>query len=234
MDTGLGVRSRITTAFLGFSIFAGLSSSAPCQITPSGTGYLLRVNYTKGLVLHLTTRNQVAGLTGTGGPKMSFVLPITIRVLDVRSHRAKVQMKLGAVQSKGTVLHAPQTAIMWLDNRNQPGDGDDGRVDASGGVASQLPLRVVHVGDSWKASAPVSLGTGEASHFDAKYTFMGIKTIEGKQVAVISYVGSGLASGKGVLTLLVKDGTVNSNFTTLTMALGDGKPITIISNMKRD
>jgi hypothetical protein len=214
-------RSLLTLVALGVTTLG-----AQAQVTRSGAGYLMRVKYTKGQVIRLNTSNSVAGLNSTPGGKMQFKTPITLRVLEVQGTKAKVQMKMGAVTYGSTIMNPGSTAVVTLDNRNRPVDGG-----ANAGVGAALPAQTIKVGSTWQGTVPISTQLGN-SRITAKYKFAGLKNLGGRMVAVITYVVSGMATGTGRMTLLAKDGTLNSNEMKLTMSAGQA-PLTIVSTMTR-
>lgn len=210
-------------------LFAALAacSTAEAQVTRSGAGYLFRAKYTAGETIRLSSMNQVAGVPGVGNG-MRVPVQITMAVQSVANGVATIRLTLGAVKLNNTVANPGQSVLVRLDNRNRPQGGGGGTA-----VSTVYPVRAVKVGQTWKASAPVSGGMGMEGTLNATYRFMGVKTVSGRGVAVMNYAVSGAASGSGTLMVLTKDGTLFSNKMQLKLNMQGQPPVSIVSTLTR-
>jgi hypothetical protein len=193
----------------------GCMGACACgQVTKTRGGYLLRVHYTKGMVIRDAMTNSVSGLAGPGGAPLKFTVPITVRVLDATSAQAKLQIEMGAVKFGTSMSYPGAKAAVTINNRNQAvGDG------AGPPATAELPERAVRVGDTWTAKVAISTGLGQST-LTGTYKFVGIRLTGGPPVAVISFKLSGTAKGSGTETLLIKDGTVYNSSADIALSLG--------------
>jgi len=204
-----------------------LAASANAQVTKQGAGYLLRAKYSKGQVIRFNTSNKVRGATAQPGSAIDVTIPITMRVLDVKSGIATVQLKLGEAKLGQSVINPGQTAVVRLNSRNE-GTGTAGGAN----VAAALPAKAVKVGQTWTATAPISTGMGPSQNMKATYKFQGLKSVGGRQVAVITYSVTGFAKGNGTMRLLTSDGTIFDNLAKFSIS-ASGSPVSVNSEMKR-
>lgn len=204
-----------------------LVAAAPAQVTRSGAGYLLRIKYTKGQVIRLTSTNTIMGMGGAGGKgNTQFIAPMELRVLAMKANYADIKMTVGEIKLGSQVVRPSTSAVVQLNNRNQPIGSS-----MPANIGATLPLKPIKIGQTWTGHAPISSPMGQ-NKIDAVYRFAGVKAVGGQSVAVISYTVKGLASGVGTMTLLAKDGTLFTNDIKLTMSAGQ-TPITVVSKMKR-
>ncbi|AIE87392.1 hypothetical protein [Fimbriimonas ginsengisoli] len=213
---------------LSILALGALAVSGQAQVTRVRGGYMLRVKYTKGQSIHLDSSNTAGGLgKEMAGGKLQFKMPITMNVLNVKDGYALVQIKLGQVKSGNRIVNPGQTAVVRLDDRNQPKDSE-----TPTNLGATLPKKPVKVGQTWSGSVPVSTGMG-GGKLNATYRFAGLKMVGGKSVAVLTYTLSGFATGTGRITLLASDGTLNSNEMKLSIKGLGANPITVTSLMTR-
>ncbi len=206
-----------------FALSTGLSHA---QIKKTGSGYLLRVKYTKGQVIKLNSTNSVSGVQGRNG-KFVVDLPMVIRVTATAKNSATLDLTAGPAQMGGKpVGMAPQNATLHVNNLNQAVDGE-----ATNGLGASYPKDPVRLGAKWKASLPINSGSGQMT-LDATYTFKGVKTVGGRQLAILTMTLAGAATGTGSMTLRMSDGTVNSSNMTLKMVVGTS-PLSITSTITR-
>jgi len=203
-----------------------LASAANAQVITTKAGYLLRTKYVKGMTIKFVTKNSVSGPKGTPMAGSSFSMPMTMQILDVVDGFAKVKLILGKIMVNGTVIRQEQSAQMMLDNRNS------GAESGAQNVATQYPKGAVKVGQSWTAVAPVKSEAG-VGKMDARYTFAGLKTVNGKPVAVINYTLKGYASGTGKMIILASDGTLYSNQVQMRLMMGGPDPLVVTSSLTR-
>lgn len=204
-----------------------VAAIAPAQVTKTGGGYLLRVKYSEGQVIRLSSTNDVVNATGQSD-QMSIGLPVVIKITEVKAGKALARMTVGPATMGGQPVMNGQTILMTLDNRNQASGVKGGGTS----VGATLPLKPLKVGQTWTAIAPITTGAGTIRKMNATYKFLGLKTVGGKPVAVISYQIAGGATGKGTLTLLQQDGTLWTNEMRMDFKTGN-KPLTVVSKMKR-
>lgn len=219
------------TTILSLAALALLASSASAQVTRKGSGYLLRTKYTKGKTLRYATSTSVATQQPNAQP-MKLSVPLTMVVQNVQNGIATIQLKMGAAKMGNQVLTNGQSTTVKLNSRNVLQGANASAANAS--LAAQFPANPVKVGQSWTASAPISgMGGGGPQNLKATYTFRGIKTVGGRQIATITYRVSGAASGSGSMTLLATDGTLFSNTAKLAVNAGPQGRVNVTSTLKR-
>ena len=195
-------------------VFAtALAFVASAQITKTGDTYLFRVKYVKG------TKTVYTIVSTT--PLLSKPIPMTmsVGVKDVKGPNATIELSMGAVAGQPA-----RSATIVVDNRNQS--------DGAAGFGVALPVGPIKVGAKWKASLPMQGTSGGPAETSPTYTFRGIRTVSGKQVALIDITLSGGTQGTGSLTLLVSDGTLFSNNMKLGINAG-GKSATVETTITR-
>jgi hypothetical protein len=208
-------KAALSVAFVGLFSAHGVG-----QVTKQGSAYLLRVRYSKGQVLTYKTINGVEGDKGPGAG-LRLNMPLTLTVTDVKGPYATVRCKVGPALNGKAEMFPSQTVIVRINNRN---DTDN---KAAAPVGMGLPKNAVRVGETWESDAPVNMGNGGVKTLHAIYKFNGIKTVDGMEVAQLSYQVSGAAQGGGSMSLLVKDGTIWSNRSRLSLNMAGGKPLTL-------
>lgn len=204
-----------------------ITAVAPAQVVKTPTGYLLRVKYYEGQIIRLSSTNTVVNATGQA-QDVAISLPVVIRITEVKNGNALARMTVGPPTMNGKEVMNRQTVVMTLNNRNQATSGRD----PGNSVGATLPQKPLKIGETWTAFAPISTGTGATQKLRATYKLLGVKTVAGKAVAVVSYQIAGGATGKGTLTLLQEDGTLWTNEMKLDFRTGN-KPLTVVSKMKR-
>jgi hypothetical protein len=201
-----------------FFVIVGLclsATAARAQITKSGSGYLMRVKYSKGQVVKYSSVTTIKGATADTGnaAPLRVSLPIIINILSITSGKAKAQLVMGPATMGGSQVAPAQKAEMTLDTRNQASNS------SASTLLAPLPQKPVKPGDKWSAAAPVPGMFGKQDgKLLATYKFGGIKTVDKRSVAIITYSISGSAGGSGMLMLLTKDGTLYRNSASLKFA----------------
>lgn len=216
----------IYALLLGAGLLA-TATSARAQVTKNLNGYLLRVKYTKGTSIQLVATNKIGGPKGSPGAGMTFQMPVTMDVVDVKNGISTVRIKVGAASMGNQQMTAARTAVVLLDNRNKA------QQQALPALSTTLPLQAVRVGTSWVAKAPVALGAGEPGKMTATYTFAGLKTVRGRPVAVINFKVNGAAQGSGTEYLLVSDGTLFGSEFDLQLNMAEAKGLSVHSSLVR-
>ncbi len=199
-------------AVAGLGLMGGIASDAKAQITPSGGGYLFHQKFVKGkkIVYDMTVSSNVGGLpqgmqsSGNNQIKSS----ITREVLSVQGKVATVRISSGAMIMNGKSMNPGQSSIIKVD--------DTGKVIGDSGTAGQgqfnAPNRPIKVGETFKNVTSTNTPMGPIK-VNVSYTFLGLKTVNGKQAAQIAVTST--AAGKMKMTA---NGT-------LLLDLGDGQPL---------
>lgn len=216
-------------ALMSFVVLASLSSA---QITRQGSGYLFRMKFVTGQVMKYSVVSTMGGINA-GGKPMEISLPMVWKVASVAGGIATVDTTVGPV----TV--GKQTMMQPTKNRVQI--SSQGKVVGNTGVGQQvapsLPTGPVKIGQSWSSSSAISTGMGPAQDVKATYTFKGLRSIGGKQVAELSVLTTGQASGKGAMFLLVSDGSLFQSRLAMDLKVQspDGKGVTykVTANIDR-
>ncbi len=212
---------------------ATLLSAASGQVTKSGSGYLFRVKYVKGQLVKLATSSTVGNIVANPGDKSSKPISMVMKVdmsmkaLSIQKGVATMQLTIGPSMVGGMQVQPGQSLTVMLDDRNQSSSS------AATSLGLQYPRKPVSVGQTWSAVTGVNLPGKGISPLKGSYRFSGIKSVSGQQVAVVTYELGGAAQGTGTMMMLVKDGTLFSNDTYMSLTFGDQKYIKIHSVMKR-
>jgi hypothetical protein len=203
-----------------------LAAGAQAQITKSGSGYLLRVKYTKGSTLKYVSTNTASGMPGQS-TTFKVTMPIVMQITDLNDQIATMKMTIGPASVGGSEMNQAQTVTLELDNRNQPAKGGP----SPGNVGAALPAKPIKIGSTWTSIAPVATGAG-TQKLEATYKFRGLKKVGSTSVAEITYTLKGAATGSGTLRLLAKDGTIFSNQMRMSTSV-QGNSLKLLSVMKR-
>lgn len=188
---------------------AGISSFATAQVTKAGNGYLLRVKYSKGQSIQYSSTTSIAGMVAEAGKSTVYkvVMPIKMKIDTVVKGIASSTVTVGPATMSGSVIQQVRTLKMQLNTLNKAANSTTAPT-----FLAALPPKTVKVGAKWSASAPMETMPGQQSgRLNAVYTFEGVKTVDKKSVAMISYTISGSAAGKGMILVLASDGTLYRN-----------------------
>lgn len=203
-------------------LVAALAGAATAQITKQGDGYLLRMKYKKGDVVKYT---MTTTSTGANIPAMNMKMPMSNKVLSVAKGVAELEYTVGPMTNNGKAMGQAQTMKAKVDSR--------GKITGGGAQLQQmsnitLPEKPVKVGASWKGTQTTEAGPSGTLTLNATYTFVGVKTVSGKQVAEIKVTVSGgnqmmKTSGGGTMRLLTVDGSLYSTAMDQTITLSQGQ-----------
>ena len=201
---------RSLASTIALALFA---ACAPAQITKTAKGYLMRVKYVPGTVIRYDSSSSVANKQSPLG-SVSIGVPITYTVLGVAKGLATVRLNIGAGKISGnpSPVTEPQRFELKLDSQNRPTQAT-GPVPGSPGA---LPDHPIEPGSTWNAVAAFNVG-GSIQKLQGVYRFAGLKTEDGRLLAIITYQLSGAVSGTGVMKLLAKDGSMVTNETNLSL-----------------
>jgi hypothetical protein len=220
----LNVRGFGAMAVVGASLL--LTASADAQVTKSGAGYLLRVKYSKGQTLKYRSVNTVTSAQG-GGQPMKIELPMVMKIRDVTRGLAKATITTGPPMLGKNPMGQAQTVTVELSTTNAP------KSKGGPGIAgAQFPQKPVKVGQTWTMAAPIADTTGMTGDIKAIYKFQGLKSVNGKNMAIVTYSLSGGVTGSGTLQLLAADGTMYSNIAKIAFS-GPAGNLKLSSEMKR-
>jgi len=202
---------NLKTVCVGVALLATSLSFVPtpsdAQVTNQGGKYLFRVNWVKGKVYKWTVATSV---TPPGAAKpMAFNTTYSATVKDVQKGVASVSFLTGAMPGQA----APKPTLIKLDNRGKVVGGGAAGVE---NVQAQMPAGPIAVGGKWSSSQKMGAGPAAGMTVTTNYTFKGVKTVKGKQVAEIATTtkmsGSAQMSGTGSGTMQVDmaDGQLRS------------------------
>ncbi|MEZ0324316.1 MAG: hypothetical protein ACAH95_00275 [Fimbriimonas sp.] len=221
------ISSHLSPRTLSLLALAVVSASAHGQVTKSGDGYLLRVKYVKGQTLKYSSVNSIIGAQG-GGQPMKITMPMIMKITDVTKGYAKASITTGPAMLGKNPMSKAQTVFIELSPTNAAKSKG-----APGIAGAQFPLKPVKVGQTWSMAAPIADTSGmTGGDIKAMYKFGGLKTVNGKSMAVVSYSLSGGVTGGGTLLLLAADGTLYSNVAKITLNASAGN-MRLSSEMKR-
>lgn len=209
-----------------------LAAVSQAQITKSGPGYLFRMKHTAGATLKYGVVSSISGF-GANGQPMQITLPMTWKVASVKNGVATIDTLVGPVTMGKSQMGQAEKNRIQIDSlgklTGQAGSGQQ--------VTPTFPQAPVKIGGSWSANAPIELPMQGQQKITATYTFKGMKTVNGKQMAELSVKTSGSASGTGTMLLLASDGSLfKSNINlNLKMQGANGTPTTykVTANISR-
>ncbi len=188
--------------FLAIGLVA-VASLSQAQVSKSGNGYLFRMKYTKGSTLSYAVASTVSGL-GANGQPIKVNLPMVWKVANVANGIATIDTLVGPVTMGGSQMGQAEKNRIQIDSK--------GKLTGQAGTGQQVtptfPDKPVRIGQSWTAAAPVELPMQGQQKVTATYTFKGIRTVAGKQVAELAVKTTGQATGSGTMYLLASDGSL--------------------------
>jgi|688.fasta_scaffold191589_2 hypothetical protein len=184
---------------LGLAMFAPMAPKpAEAQISKVGGGYLLRIKHVKGAVQKYRVTTTMAAM---GKPM----------IIDVTSKVVGVKGKVGTVESTVTMTMngqkgKPQISKMEVNDRGQIVGGDKNQMM----LPMALPEKPVAVGSKWSGEM-----NAQGMVTKSQYVFNGVKKVNGRDVADISFTLTGgmpgsKVAGKGKSMVLVSDGSLQS------------------------
>ncbi|MCO5295331.1 MAG: hypothetical protein M9921_00590 [Fimbriimonadaceae bacterium] len=223
--TRIASLTKITVAL----VFAALWTVAPAQISKKGAGYLFRIKWTKG-----QTAKYTMTTTTSGGPSaMAVNMPMSLKVLSVAGGVGEVEYNVGPASANGKPMGAAQKVVAKVDPRGKIVSGATQAQQMGGNIT--FPEGPVKPGGTWTGSQTVP-GPGGSMTINAKYKFVGIKSVGGQSVAQIDVSMSGgggqmQITGSGSVFLRTADGSLQSTNLgqklTISGAQGNQKPMTI-------
>jgi hypothetical protein len=216
--------SLIRTAMIVLGYALALSVEA--QVSKAGNGYLLRVKYHQGQVLRYQLNTKTSDNTNQS---IDVSIPIKMRVTGVQGTTYTLRTAVGPVKVGSRQMGRPKVKEAKIDSLGRASVGA-----SNPGMASSFPEKAVKIGDTWTSTMPMAQLGGNVN---AKFRFMGIKKVQGQDVALInlgitSSGGPFTSQGSGVIHVLVSDGSLES----MTMAIHMKRPdraIQIATSMVR-
>jgi len=186
-------------------ISGAFACGAYAQITKTKDGYLFRAKYTAGQTMMYDSSSSHVE---KGGDAKNVMVPIMFKVIAVSNGIATAKLEFGAgrLAKSSKQVTDPGSVTVHL---------NDNDLTALGG--SSFPRHAIPIGTTWWIDRPVSpYGIGEG--IDTLYRFAGISTVDGNQVAVITYQLSGFAQGSGTMMLLTSYASIYRNETILVVS----------------
>lgn len=211
---------------------AGLTSIVTPQIAKQGGGYLFRTKYKAGQTVRYT---MLLSSTSGGQTVLNMETPLVMATKSVAKGVATIEVSTGPAKMNGQSQGKVDKQTVKMDTRNRPVGGQS-NFEGFGSFA--YPEKPVAIGAKWSQKVDMGTAMGQLK-MDANYTFVGIKTLGGKQVAEIRTTMSGNMmgpiTGRGTSYIVLADGSLHASTVQLTMkiSMSEGQaPQTIISNVK--
>ncbi len=186
--------------FPALSVLA-LAATSNAQVVHSKRGYLINIKYTKGQVI-----KQNISMVASGRQGLKTNTQIVTKCLDVdKNGIATLEVTTPTAPGK-----PPTKRKSRVDKHGRPlGNVVDG---FSGNL--MWPDQPLKVGETWKGDINMAdIGQGTAK-MKATYKFVGLKKVDGVQVAVISsymdLTGQYDIAGTGTINVRVSDGQLHS------------------------
>ncbi|RYG47930.1 hypothetical protein EON79_05955 [bacterium] len=226
-----------TALALALTATAAISSA---QVTKQGSGYLFRYKFTKGSVYKcLATVGQSVGKASPNQLKVN--IPFSQKVVSVSGETASLSFSMGPITMNGNPLSQKPVTTTGTMTRL-------GKLTGAGATSSGSPGLVVFPsgpikpGATWSAAFPLGamggMGGGTAT---AKYKFVGMKSVNGKQTAelavTVNATGETKVSGGGRTFVSLADGLMVMSNMTLNISnpqiQNAGGPSKVSINVKR-
>jgi hypothetical protein len=213
------------------AILAAFAVMGPvaAQITRQGDGFLFRAKWTKGQTMRYNMATSMGGAQGSKSTPTAMNMPMVYRVADVKGGVATVEMTIGPMSGmKGA---EPEKVSVRIDQRGRIVGGDERIRQMSMSSSIEFPERPIRLGHTWTTDQRV-----QGMSVRSTYRFAEMKTIGGRQVAVLTFQMSGdgqggmKISGDGTIMLRAEDGSMHSMSSNPTMQMagsGKGQPMTI-------
>lgn len=198
------MKSRLLILSVGLLAATAVPLTTTAQVSKSGSGYLLKMKWTKGR----TYAYSIASTMSTQKQNGAYTVTVKdikngVATLDVTSNMPGVGKSTDTIQ---------------MDSSGKIISGGDGAMQTPA-----FPKKAVKVGESWKdtrkISAPFPITVNNT------YVFKGIKTINKKQLAEIAMTtkGSGeqgmTVSGSGTMYLDLHEGMLHSSKTSVNVSI---------------
>lgn len=216
-----------TSLLIGLALMV---ASAPSQISKQGQGYLFRAKYVKGTKIKYAMKTTVSG----AGQNRQVSSPISMVVKKVVNGVATIDVATGPPTVDGKPQGKSQTRSVQIDNRNRPVGGESG---FEGFTSFAFPVGAIKPGATWTGVMDQKSPMGQMK-LNAKYKFLGVKTVGGKQVAEIQTDFTGTLpfkmTGTSKSLLLLSDGSLLSAVAKMNMSISLGKgsqPMSVNTDM---
>jgi hypothetical protein len=174
---------------------------------------------TKGQKINYTMTMSMAAMKPT---------PTTMGMLvtDVKGDIYTVKYSIGSIMGQ-----KPVDVTVKMNSSGKIVGGSAGGQMIQGRGSAQLPTKPVKIGETWTQTVDQASGVGKMK-VTSTYTFKGLKTVNGRQVADIgikvksSGAGGVTVSGTGSMLLAAADcSMVSTSIDTSTSVGGQGTPI---------
>lgn len=228
----MNIRTTLAAALL---LGAALGQA---QIAKQGSAYLFRMKFTKGAKYAYKMNVDMTMPKGMGGPadgKANMLMTMNIHVKDVKKDVATVAYSASPMKMNGKEMGKATQMEVKQNTRGKFVQGDAAAMNAG---SINLPEKPIKLGDSWTAETKMGTGAG-AMTVNAKYTFKSIKTVNGKQIAVLGVTMASSTpvklNGGGTVELYMSDGALYASDTTATLlpTADASQKITVVSKMRR-
>jgi len=180
------------------------------QITKVGNKYQFRMMYTVGKTISTKMAMDTsinAGGSGGSMPAMKMAMPMKVKCTGKKGDVYTLVTTSGPMTMNGKPFQGAKAETVTV-KANSKGEIVDGSASAMNFSSMKLPTNPIAVGATWKGTINMPQGQGAVN---ANYKFNGVKTVAGKQVAVIGVTMTmngpmGKMNGSGTMNLLMSDG----------------------------
>ncbi|MBX3119271.1 MAG: hypothetical protein KF784_09410 [Fimbriimonadaceae bacterium] len=217
---------------LSLAVVGALAATSSGQIAKSGSGYLFRLKYKPGQTIgyNMTTEARYGGPAGES-VKVVFGMQVAAKTANKGQYGVVFTIFPATVVQDGKKQTTGEKAVVnaTVDSVNRIVKSDAPEGAAPDIMDLTFPDKPIKPGFTWETASVgnmMKLGTLTAK---TKYTFVGIKTVNGVSVAEIATTLTGtqqsaVLSGQGTLLLRTADGTYESNYMRIT-ARPPGAPV---------
>ncbi len=186
----------------------GLAAFGAAQVTKVGNGYDIKVRYQAGKTYNFALATAVTMQSGPGGKPAAQNIRIGLnqKCTGVQNGVATL-----VVSSTGGPGGATKPQTVKVDSRGKIVSGAPSQFTFLNG----FPARPLKVGETWRSTTAFPMGPAGSGKANVAYTFRGLKSVGGRQVAQIDYavtMAGGIAmSGRGSSFLDARDGQLTSS-----------------------
>lgn len=207
-----------------------LATTALCQVTKQGNGYLFRLNLKKGQAMDFAVPCTIGGVS-TNPLKIQFAMHM--KVLEVKP------------SGLTTIFMRVDTGTMQLPGIDKKGGSfvvdRRGRVEDEGsspmGFCVIYPKDPVKVGGTFVAPVPSAIGGGLAAgggNSQATFKLLGFSGSGVRQCARLAFKVANAKAPGGVILVRLSDGVIEKYYTKFVATVAENtKPVSVVATIQR-
>ncbi len=198
---------------IGFGVL-GTGGLSNAQVTKQGTGYLMRVKYTKGQTLkyNMAVVSQMKG--GPNGGNMTMNMPMSMTALDVKNGITTLKVTSGPSKMMGQEMPKSEQTVK-VDSRGRVIGGGTSMSSMTGA----MPEKPVKIGQVWTQDVDMPMGaTGSAMKMKGTYKLISVTGNVATMSASVVGGQSGMKmTGSGTMRMRIADGSLDGGILNMVM-----------------